>query len=44
LAMLAESLGADIDAVRRGIGSDRRIGSHFLYAGCGLGLRINSSR
>ena len=37
LAMLAESLGADIDAVRRGIGSDRRIGSHFLYAGCGYG-------
>jgi UDPglucose 6-dehydrogenase len=37
MALLAESLGADIDAVRRGIGSDRRIGSHFLYAGCGYG-------
>ena len=37
LALLAESLGADIDAVRRGIGSDPRIGSHFLYAGCGYG-------
>jgi UDPglucose 6-dehydrogenase len=37
MAMLAGALGADIDAVRRGIGSDRRIGSHFLYAGCGYG-------
>jgi len=37
MALLAEALGADIDAVRRGIGSDRRIGSHFLYAGCGYG-------
>ena len=37
MAMLAEALGADIDAVRRGIGSDKRIGSHFLYAGCGYG-------
>ena len=37
LALLAESVGADIDAVRRGIGSDPRIGSHFLYAGCGYG-------
>ena len=37
MAALADALGADIDAVRRGIGSDRRIGSHFLYAGCGYG-------
>ena len=37
MALLAEALGADIDAVRRGIGSDKRIGSHFLYAGCGYG-------
>ena len=37
LALLAERLGADIELVRRGIGSDPRIGSHFLYAGCGYG-------
>jgi UDPglucose 6-dehydrogenase len=37
LAMLAESLGADIEQVRRGIGSDSRIGPHFLYAGIGYG-------
>lgn len=37
MALLADALGADIDAVRRGIGSDQRIGSHFLYAGCGYG-------
>ncbi|MDQ6629685.1 MAG: UDP-glucose/GDP-mannose dehydrogenase family protein, partial [Pseudomonadota bacterium] len=37
MALLADALGADIDAVRRGIGSDSRIGSHFLYAGCGYG-------
>ena len=37
LANLAESLGADIELVRRGIGSDPRIGWHFLYAGCGYG-------
>ena len=37
MAGLADALGADIEAVRRGIGSDRRIGSHFLYAGCGYG-------
>lgn len=37
LALLAEKVGADIDMVRRGIGSDPRIGSHFLYAGCGYG-------
>ena len=37
MAVLAGDLGADIDAVRRGIGSDERIGRHFLYAGCGFG-------
>jgi UDPglucose 6-dehydrogenase len=37
LANLAESLGADIEQVRRGIGSDSRIGYGFLYAGCGYG-------
>ena len=37
LANLAESLGADIEAVRQGIGMDPRIGSQFLYAGMGYG-------
>ena len=37
LANLAETLGADIEQVRRGIGSDSRIGYGFLYAGCGYG-------
>ena len=37
LALLAEKLGADIELVRHGIGSDPRIGYHFLYAGCGYG-------
>ena len=37
LANLAEKIGADIEEVRRGIGSDSRIGSHFLYAGVGYG-------
>ena len=37
LALLAEKIGADIEHVRNGIGSDLRIGSHFLYAGCGYG-------
>jgi len=37
LALLAETLGADIELVRQGIGSDPRIGYHFLYAGCGYG-------
>lgn len=37
LANLAEVLGADIEFVRQGIGSDPRIGWHFLYAGCGYG-------
>ncbi len=37
LANLAEVLGADIELVRRGIGSDPRIGYSFLYPGCGYG-------
>jgi UDPglucose 6-dehydrogenase len=37
MSQLAESLGADINMVRRGIGSDSRIGPHFLMAGCGFG-------
>ncbi|SMF21221.1 UDP-glucose dehydrogenase family protein, partial [Pseudogulbenkiania subflava] len=37
LANLAETLGADIELVRRGIGSDPRIGYHFLYPGAGYG-------
>jgi len=37
LANLAEKLGADIESVRLGIGSDARIGYHFLYPGCGYG-------
>lgn len=37
LANLAELLGADIESVRKGIGSDPRIGYDFLYAGCGYG-------
>jgi UDPglucose 6-dehydrogenase len=37
LANVAEVLGADIEAVRQGMGADPRIGFHFLYAGCGYG-------
>lgn len=37
LARLAEQVGADIELVRHGIGSDPRIGTHFLYAGTGYG-------
>jgi UDPglucose 6-dehydrogenase len=37
LALLAEKVGADIELVRKGIGSDPRIGTHFLYAGAGYG-------
>ena len=37
IANLAELLGADIEAVRHGIGSDSRIGYQFIYPGCGYG-------
>jgi UDPglucose 6-dehydrogenase len=37
LANLAEKLGADVESVRQGIGSDPRIGWHFLYPGVGYG-------
>ncbi len=37
LANLADALGADIEHVRQGIGSDPRIGYHFLYPGVGYG-------
>jgi UDPglucose 6-dehydrogenase len=37
MANLAERLGADIEAVRHGIGSDSRIGYQFIYPGCGYG-------
>lgn len=37
IANLCEVLGADVNAVRKGIGSDTRIGTKFLYAGCGYG-------
>jgi UDPglucose 6-dehydrogenase len=37
LAHLADAVGADIEWVRKGIGSDPRIGTHFLYPGTGYG-------
>jgi len=37
IANLAEQVGADVEAVRLGIGSDPRIGYHFIYPGCGYG-------
>ena len=37
IANLCEQLGADVDAVRRGIGTDTRIGKRFLFAGIGYG-------
>jgi UDPglucose 6-dehydrogenase len=37
IAVLCEKLGADVDMVRRGIGTDFRIGKHFLYPGLGYG-------
>ncbi len=37
IANLCELVGANVDSVRAGIGSDDRIGKKFLYAGCGYG-------
>jgi len=37
IALLCEKVGANVDQVRIGIGSDTRIGKHFLYAGIGFG-------
>ncbi len=37
IANLCDRLGADVEMVRKGIGSDRRIGTKFLYPGCGYG-------
>ena len=37
IAILCEKLGTDVDMVRRGIGTDFRIGKHFLYPGLGYG-------
>lgn len=37
MAQLAMRLNVDIESVRKGIGSDPRIGSHFIYPGCGYG-------
>lgn len=37
IARLSENFGADIEDIRRGIGTDRRIGPDFLYAGAGFG-------
>ena len=37
MANLADAVGADIESVRQGIGSDQRIGYHFIYAGAGYG-------
>jgi len=40
LANLAEQLGADIEAVRIGIGADPRIGTAFIYPGVGTAARV----
>lgn len=37
ISMLCEKVGADVEEVRKGIGADRRIGSHFMYPGIGYG-------
>lgn len=37
MARLCDALGVDVESVRRGIGSDTRIGYSYLYAGCGYG-------
>jgi UDPglucose 6-dehydrogenase len=37
IANLCDAIGADVDMVRKGIGTDSRIGPHFIYAGTGYG-------
>ena len=37
IANIADKLGVDIENVRKGIGADKRIGTEFLYPGCGYG-------
>lgn len=37
ISNICEKVGADVNKVRRGIGSDKRIGYSFIYAGCGYG-------
>ena len=37
IAVLADKLGVDIESIRKGIGADKRIGTEFLYPGCGYG-------
>lgn len=37
IAAICERTGADVEAVRKGVGSDPRIGPYFIYAGCGYG-------
>ena len=37
IALLCDTLGVDVENVRQGIGSDDRIGFHFIYPGCGYG-------
>ncbi|MCF6776430.1 UDP-glucose/GDP-mannose dehydrogenase family protein [Thiotrichales bacterium 19X7-9] len=37
MSRIAEAVGADVEQVRLGIGSDKRIGYHFIYPGCGYG-------
>ncbi len=37
ISNICDMVGADVNKVRRGIGSDQRIGYHFIYAGCGYG-------
>ena len=37
IANIADKLGVDIENIRKGIGADKRIGTEFLYPGCGYG-------
>ena len=40
IANIADRLGVDIENVRKGIGADKRIGTEFLYPGCGYGVPL----